>query len=173
MAEVAEKLEKEERREIQKATPTRALSPWEEMDRLMDRMFEGFWPRAWMRPFHWERPMLRELAAPFEGRMPAIDVIDREDDVLVRAELPGVEKKDLDVSMSDNTVTIKGTMSREEREEKGDFYRCEISRGAYARTVTLPAPVDGAKAKAKFKDGVLELTLPKLEKTKRRSIAVE
>ena len=75
--------------------------------------------------------------------------------------------------MSDNTVTIKGSVKHEEKEEKGDYYRREISEGSYARTVMLPAEVDGSKAKAKFNDGLLELTLPKLEKSKRRSIAVE
>jgi HSP20 family protein len=110
---------------------------------------------------------------PFEGKMPAVDVSDLDDEVVVRAELPGVEKKDVDVSMSDNTVTIKGSTKREEKEEKGDYYRCETTCGAFTRTVALPAEVDGSKAKAKFKDGLLELTLPKMEKSKRRSIEVD
>jgi HSP20 family protein len=168
MAEVAEKGKVHE---IQKARPARALSPLQEMERMMERMFEGFAP-GWL-PSRWDRPVWRELAAPFEGKMPTVDVVDREDEVVVRAELPGVEKKDLDVTMSDNTVTIKGSVKHEEKEEKGDYYRREISEGSYARTVTLPAEVDGSKAKAHFKDGLLELTLPKLEKAKRRSIAVE
>jgi HSP20 family protein len=168
MAEVAEKGKVHE---IQKARPARALSPLQEMERMMERMFEGFAP-AWL-PSRWERPVWRELAAPFEGKMPTVDVVDRESEVVVRAELPGVEKKDLDVTMSDNTVTIKGSVKHEEKEEKGDYYRREISEGSYARTVMLPAEVDGSKAKAQFKDGLLELTLPKVEKSKRRSIAVE
>ena len=168
MAEVAEKGKVHE---MQKARPARALSPLQEMERMMERMFEGFAP-SWV-PSRWERPLWRELAAPFEGKMPTVDVVDREDEVIVRAELPGVEKKDLDVTMSDNTVTIKGSVKHEEKEEKGDYYRREISEGSYARTVMLPAEVDGSKAKAKFNDGLLELTLPKLEKSKRRSIAVE
>jgi len=102
-----------------------------------------------------------------------VDVIDRDDEVVVKAELPGVEKKDLDVSVTETSVTIKGTTSHEEKEEKGDYYRCEISRGAYARTVALPSYVDADKAKASFKDGVLELTLPKVEKSKRRSIEIK
>jgi len=155
--------------EMQKAAPMRAMSPFEEMD----RMFESFFPRAWMRPFRGELPIWSELAAPFEGKMPKVDVIDRDDEIVVRAEVPGVDKKDLDVSMTDDTVTIKGTTSHEEKEEKGDFYRCEISRGSFSRTVALPVGVDGAKAKAKFQDGVLELTMPKTEKAKRVSVKVE
>jgi HSP20 family protein len=162
----------EKGKEIQKAGPTRPLSPFDEMERMMDRMFEGFMPRGWLRPmFDW--PSLGRLPAPFEGRMPSVDVVDRENEVVVRAEVPGVEKKDLEVSLGDNTVTIKGTMRREEKEEKGDYYRREISSGSFTRTVALPAEVDGSRAKATFKDGVLELVLPKAEHAKRRSINIE
>ncbi len=155
--------------QVQKAAPARALSPFEEMDRL----FENFSRRGWMRPFHWEWPSLGGLAAPFEGKLPRVDIIDREAEIVVRAEVPGVERKDLDVSVTDNTVTLKGSTSHEVKEEKGDFYRCEISRGAFSRTMTLPAEVDGSKARAAFKDGVLELTLPKLEKAKRHSVKLD
>jgi HSP20 family protein len=166
---MAKEEKKESKQELQKAEPKRALSPFEEMDRL----FEDYFSRGWMRPFRWEWPSLGEMAKPFEGKMPKVDVIDRDDEVVVKAELPGVEKKDLDVSVTETSVTIKGTTSREEKEEKGDFYRCEISRGAYTRTVGLPSYVDADKAKATFKDGVLELTLPKVEKSKRRSIEIK
>ena len=154
---------------VERVRPSRALSPFEEME----RMFEGFFPSSWMRPMRWEWPAWAERAMPFEGRMPKVDVVDREDEVVIRAELPGVEKKDLDVSMTDNTVTIKGSTSKEEKEEKGDYYRCEISRGSFSRTVSLPAQVDAGKSSAKFKDGVLELKVPKKEQEKRRSIKVE
>jgi HSP20 family protein len=152
--------------EIQKVAPARALSPFEEMDRL----FEGFFPRGWLRPMRWEWP---ELPTPFEGRMPRVDVVDREAEIVVRAEVPGAEKKDLDVSVTENTVTIKGSSRREEKEEKDNYYRREIVRGAFSRTVALPSDVDSSKAKATFKEGVLELSIPKVEKAKRRSIAIE
>ena len=166
---MAKEEKKESKQELQKAEPKRALSPFEEMDRL----FEDYFSRGWMRPFRWEWPSLGEMAKPFEGKMPKVDVIDRDDEVVVKAELPGVEKKDLDVSVTETSVTIKGTTSHEEKEEKGDYYRCEISRGAYARTVALPSYVDADKAKASFKDGVLELKLPKVKKSKRRSIEIK
>jgi HSP20 family protein len=152
--------------EVEKAVPARALSPFEEMDRMM----ESFFPRGWMRPFRWELPHWPELR---ELRMPKVDVIDRADQVVVKAEVPGVDKKDLEVSMTENTVTIKGKTSHEEKEEKGDYYRCEISRGAFTRTVALPSDIDTAKAKASFRDGILELTIPKVEKSKRRMISVD
>jgi HSP20 family protein len=147
----------------------RMVSPFEELERYFDRVF----PRGWLEALPWERTRWPEFGAAFEGRMPRVDVIDRDDEVVVHAELPGVDKDDVEVSMTDNTVTIKGSTRREEKEEKGDYYRCEISRGAFARTVTLPGDVDADKAEANFKDGVLELKLPKVEKSKRRSVPIK
>lgn len=160
----------EKGKEIKKAVPTRALRPFEEMERLMERLTGDFPGRGWLRPWHLEWPTWAEMP---EFRMPKVDVIDRDEDVLIRAELPGVEKKDLEISTSDTSVTIKATTRHEEKEEEGDFYRCEISRGSFARTVALPAVVDSAKGKASLRDGVLELTLPKVDKAKRHTIAVD
>lgn len=160
--------EETKKQELQKAPPSRALSPFEEMD----RMFDHFFRRGWMRPWRFEWPSFPEIS-PREMKVPKVDVVDRENEIVVKAELPGVEKKDLDISVSDNTVTIKGSTRHEEKEEKGDYYRCEISTGSFSRTVALPAEVDGAKAKANFKDGLLELTLPKIEPAKRHSIKLD
>lgn len=151
---------------VERHAPGRALSPFEEMD----RMFESFFPRRWMQPFRWDMPHLPELA---ELKVPKIDVIDRDTEILVRAELPGISKDDIDVSMTDNTVTIKGSSRHEKKEEKGNYYRCEISRGSFSRTVALPGDVDAEKAKATFNDGILELTLPKTERSHRKSITVD
>ena len=159
--------EERKSQEIQKA-PARALSPFEEMDRMFDQYFR----RGWMRPWRFEWPSLPDVGLP-EMIVPKVDVIDRENEVVVKAEIPGVEKKDIDISVGEDTVTIKGSTRHEEKEEKGDYYRCEISRGAFSRTVALPATVDGGKAKGSFKDGVLELTLPKVEKAKRHAVKVE
>jgi HSP20 family protein len=150
-----------------KVEANRLLSPFEEMERL----FEGVWPRGWMQPWHWDRQFLSELAR-LDLRLPKVDIIERDGEVVVKAEVPGVAKDDLDVSVTENAVTIKGVTSHEEKEEKGDYYRSEMRRGAFSRTVGLPCNVDGNQAKAQFKDGVLELTLPKLEKTKRVSVKV-
>ncbi len=152
--------------ELQRAT--RALSPFDEMDRLFDQYFR----RGWMRPWRFEWPSFPEISLP-EMKVLKVDVIDRETEVVVKAEVPGVEKKDIDISVGEDTVTIKGETRHEEKEERGDYYRCEISRGSFSRTVALPAAVDGSKAKASFKDGMLELTLPKVEKAKRHSIKLE
>ena len=147
----------------------RAMNPFEEME----RMFEQFMGRSWMRPFSWENPLLSEMARSMDVRVPSVDVIDREEEVVVRAEIPGVDKENLEVSLSDDRLTIKGT-TRQEKEEKeaGEYTRREMSRGSFTRVVTLPANVDGEKARASFKDGVLEMTLPKMKPSKRTRINV-
>lgn len=139
----------------------------------MEKMFENFTGRSLFRSPRWDMPLMNELATEFDAVMPHVDVIDRDGEIIVKAMMPGVEKKDLDITMTKNTVTIKGKTSHEEKEEKGDYYRCEISKGSYMRTVALPENVDEDRAKAKFKDGVLELTIPKLEVSHRRKIKVD
>jgi len=148
---------------------TRGLNLFDEME----KMFENFSSKGWLRPFHWDTPVFNEFSTTLETTMPSVDVIDRDGEVVVKANLPGVDKKDIDISMTKNTVTIKGETSQEEKEEKGDYYRCEISKGSYLRTLTLPADVDEKKAKAKFKDGVLEVTIPKLEVAHRSKVKVD
>jgi HSP20 family protein len=144
-------------------------NPFEEME----RMFEQFMGRKWLSPFSWENPLWSEMAKSMDVRVPSVDVIDREEEIVVRAEIPGVEKENLEVSLSDDRLTIKGSTQQEKEEkEAGEYTRREMSRGSFTRMVTLPANVDGEKAKASFKDGVLELTLPKLKPSKRTRINI-
>ncbi|HZP93829.1 MAG TPA: Hsp20/alpha crystallin family protein [Burkholderiales bacterium] len=153
--------------------PAHVVSPFEEMERLMDRMSESFFPRRWLRRMRWEWPDWPQLAELPELRVPRVDVVDRDTDILVRAEVPGVEKKDLDISVTEDTITIKGTTKRESKEQKGEYYRREISEASFARTIALPAEVDGTQAKASCTDGVVELVIPKVAKSKRHSIKVD
>jgi len=154
----------------ERPAPAGQLQPFDEFERFFDRFFR----RGGLRPFDWERPHFGELFERFESRMPRIDVIDRDEDVLVRAEIPGVDKTDLDISMTDNMLTIKGHSGGEPKETKGEqFYRCEISRGAFSRSVSIPTNVDTVKASATMKDGVLEIVLPKMEGSKRQTIPVQ
>jgi len=129
------------------------------------------WPRGWAQPWHWDRSLFGDLAR-MNLQAPKVDIVDRDSEVLVKAEVPGVAKEDLQVSVSDNTVTIKGETEHEEKEENGDYYRREMRRGSFSRTVALPCTVDGTKAKAQFKDGILELTLPKVEASKRVAVKI-
>jgi HSP20 family protein len=142
--------------------------PFAEMDRIFDRLIGHPQAGAWMRPWgEWMREM-----GP-EGQMPRIDVIDRENEVVLRAEVPGVDKDDLDISMTDDALTLKGTVSYEEHREEDEYVFQETRRGAFSRTIPLPAYVDGSKVKAKYRDGVVELTLPKTERSKRHKIEIE
>jgi len=162
----------EQEKQGREVTPRRSGG----MTRLdeMERLFEDFFGRGMPGPFRWEMPRLGEMA-PFQGRHPKVDVQDRESEVAIRAELPGVKKDDLDISVGEDSVTINAS-TREEKEEgekAGEYYRREIATGSFARTVALPAGVDADKARAQFEDGILTLTLPKREQAKRKRIPVE
>lgn len=147
----------------------RALSPFEDMEKRFASMFH----RGGLFPF-FDRPHLWDNWSPFEGKTPSVDMIDKKDKILIKAELPGVNKEDIDVSVTDHTVTIRGTTSSDEEEEKGSYYRHEISTGSYERVLAIPGNVDTSKVKAKFRNGMLKLTLPKTEKaTDSTKITVE
>ena len=151
-------------------SPSRRMtSPFNDIENF----FEQFRNRDWMQPFNWPATAQSHIPMFSEGRMPKVDIIDNEKDVLIRAELPGVDKKDLDISMTDHSVTIKACTSYEAKEEKSDYYRSEIEQGEYSRTIGLPADVDIDQAKSTFKNSILELTVPKMERSQRRSIKVD
>ena len=154
--------------EVQKAVPARMYSPLDEMDRLFERLL----PRGWMRPMGWGTPLFGELAEPLEMRPPRVDVFDGEENIVIRAEVPGIDKKDLEISVNDTSVTLKGKVTREHKEEKGEYYRCEIGSGEFTRILALPCAVDGSKAAAQLNDGMLELTLPKIEKARRHRVTI-
>lgn len=143
-------------------------SPLAEMERLFDDMFSS----RLLGPGRSDWPLMPGDIGR-EGRVPRVDIIDRDKEFVVRAEMPGVDRKDIDISISDNAVTLRAETRHEEREEKENFFRCEIASGSYSRTVPLPGPVNADGAKANLRDGVLELILPKTEPAGRRKIAVE
>ena len=146
---------------------SRAMSPFREFERMLDTFFD----RGGM-PSRWEHPLWQRFAA-FEKGMPKVDVIDRDTEVVVRAEVPGFEREELDVSVTDGAVTIKGEHREESKEEEGEYFYSEISQGSFTRTVALPSEIDADKAAASFKNGVLELTLPKRKKANRRKVEVK
>jgi len=153
-----------------KIKPTRRMfTPFEEINHFFGQLKS----RDWMRSFHWPDAVQSHIPMFAEGKLPKVDIINNDNDVLIRAELPGVDEKDLDISMTDNSVTIKANTSYENKEEKANYYRSEIEHGQYCRTLTLPADVDIEQAKSSFKNGVLELTVPKIERSQRRTIKVE
>ncbi len=160
-----------ENKEMEKASSgKRELSPFERMEQKLDSLFSHPW--QWPKNPDWW-PSFPEMASMAEKRMPKLDIIERDGEVLVRAELAGVDKKDVDVSVSDRTITIKGSTKKETREEKGDYFKSEITQGEFYRTATLPCEVNGDKAKANFKDGMLDVTIPKVEGSKRHTVNIE
>jgi HSP20 family protein len=144
----------------------RTLTPFEDLEKL----FDNFLQRTQLRPFGMDWPKWGEFAGLMEANKPSIDIVDRAKEVVVRAEVPGIDKEDLDVSITDRTLTIKGSSRKEEKREEDDYFHHEIRSGSFSRSVLLPTDVDGAKAKAKFKDGVVELHLPKVRASKRQKI---
>jgi len=153
--------------------PETALVPmlpsFDEFNRFLDRVFAG----EWMRPMMWGRPFWGELLEPADVRLPSLDIVDRDHEILVRVEVPGVDKKDLDVSISGNVLTIKGSVQRERKDESERYHWREISRGSFSRSITLPAGVDASSVTAALKDGVLEVTAEKTGASKGRSVKVQ
>lgn len=115
----------------------------------------------------------RNVPALPEISVPRVDIIDHDNDIEVQAALPGVKKEDLDVSINNQTITIRSCTKEEKKEEeKGKYFRREISCGQFQRTLSLPYNVDGDKANASFKDSILKVTIPKTEKSKRKNIEI-
>jgi HSP20 family protein len=113
-------------------------------------------------------------AGLFDGEWaPAIDVYENDDKVVVKTELPGLSEKDIEVDILGDTLTIKGEKRKEEEKKDKHYHRVERTYGSFHRTVTLPGMVESEKAKASFKNGVLEITIPKKEEAKPRQVKVD
>lgn len=106
------------------------------------------------------------------GWLPAVDVLDDKDRLTVKAELPGFKREDLDVSVHDNNLVISGERKSDEEKKDGEFYRSERFYGKFHRSISLPSTVDTGKIQAKYRDGVLTVTLPKSEKARAKQIEV-
>jgi len=147
-----------------------SLVPWEprEIKRLRD-LFEDFFDFELMPE---SRRLIRRRLAEGEVWSPLVDIVDKKDNILVKAELPGIDKKDVKISIGENSLTIRGEKKEEKEVKKEDYYCCERAFGAYSRTIDLPVEVDKNKAKATFKNGILEITLPKKEEVKPKEIEI-
>lgn len=148
----------------------RALGPFEEMERMLDQIRGQLGFGTW--PWRLERPHWPDLAAPFGGAFPRVELVEKDDALVLRADIPGVRKEDLEVSLTDDAVTISGHTASE-KEGEGELRYHETYRGEFTRTIRLPAAVDGDQVKASYRDGVLELEMPKVEKARRRTIQVQ
>lgn len=127
-----------------------------EMDDLFDSFFRG-------------------LDRPFAGykAWPSIDVAEHEDNIEVRAEIPGCKAEDVDISVYENTLTISGEKKHTEEKKEKNYYHVESTYGNFRREIILPTNVDQEKVNAECKDGVLKIILPKAEKTKVVKIKVK
>ena len=139
----------------------------------MERMFDQLQEMVPWRGGRWGMPPWVGELENRVMRTPSVDIIDRDTEVIVRAAVPGMNKDDLELSLTENTISLAGKISREEKEEKADYVRSEIYRGDFSRTLSLPAEVDAERAKASFKDGVLEVVVPKKAPVQRKTIPIE
>jgi HSP20 family protein len=106
-------------------------------------------------------------------KAPVVDLFEERDDIVVKAELPGMDKDNIQVNLTDHTLTIKGEKKKEEEEKEENYYRSERSYGSFVRTLELPREVHAEKVKASFKNGILEVRMPKTEEAKAKEIKVK
>ena len=104
---------------------------------------------------------------------PAIDVMENEQEIVIKGELPGIELKNVEVLIKDNLLTLRGERKFEKEEEKENYHRIERAYGAFQRVFTLPASVEQDKVKAKMRDGILEIRLPKAKKELPKKVEIE
>ena len=145
------------------------MAAFKDLEQRFEEMFQRFWKA---------NPMQDSMPDLFTGEtlfeLPKVDVVDRDREVYVKAELPGFEKKDLDVSIANDQLVIKAKSRHEEKREEGDYLKQEISRNEIYRAIPIPAEVDDtSKVKTSFKNGVLELTIPKQKRAHRKRIEVK
>lgn len=107
------------------------------------------------------------------GWSPAMDVMESDEEIVLKAELPGIELKDVEVLIKDNILTLRGERKFEKEEKKENYHRIERSYGVFQRSFTLPATVEQEKVKARMKDGILEVRLPKTKEEKSKKIEIE
>jgi HSP20 family protein len=113
------------------------------------------------------------LDASWSEFSPRVDIVERDEEIEVSAELPGLDREDIEVSLSDEVLTVRGEKRVEREEEKGSVYRMERSYGSFRRQVALPCEIEADRVKATFKNGVLTITLPKVcEEDNRKRITV-
>src|SRR5659263_549055 len=156
-------------------------------EEMMNRMFESFWGRPTSRRLLSSGE--RGAVVPSEYREPFIDVMDGDKEIIATAEMPGLEKKDIKINVTEDMLEISAetkqeakkeempkiseeTKQEEKKEEKGYIYR-ERRSGSYYRAISLPSPVDPDNSKATYENGVLEIKMPKTEVKKKTPLMIE
>ncbi len=134
-----------------------------------DNFFDDFLSRRWPRLMDWNfAPVMSERG------IPKVDIVDYPDRIEVQAALAGINKEDMEVTINNQSITIRATTKKEkeEKKEEGKYFRQEIMRGEFQRTLSLPDNVDNEKATAAFKDGMLTVSIPKTEKSQRKTVDI-
>ena len=148
---------------------TRPDTYFGEMERYFDKFFRHPFsvmtpPVGWM-DFLGNHTKFGEIS-------PTVDIFEEGNDLVLKAELPGIKKTDLNVTITENRITISGEKKQEEKVEKKDYHWIESSYGSFTRSFRLPENVNGDAAKASFKEGILEIRVPKTEEAKQKKITV-
>jgi HSP20 family protein len=145
--------------------PFRELAPFKDFERMKEEM-DRFWDSF--------------LEGTLQGRgedrtewFPSLDVSETKNDFVVKAELPGMDLKDIDVSLTDGMLTITGEKRQEKEEKEGNYRLIGRSYGTFSRSVSLPRDVKNDKVSASYKDGILRVVLPKSEEAKKKEIKIK
>jgi HSP20 family protein len=138
----------------------------ESLHRDMDRLFEGLWSEGFgssLVPETWARGEI----------MPQLDIAEDDKAFAVKVDLPGLDEKDVEVTLSDRVLTIRGEKKEDKETKEKDYYRRERAYGAFRRSIEIPAAVDAAKIEASFKKGVLTIQLPKTKEAQEKIKQIE
>ena len=143
-------------------------NPFNALHRQMDELFEYFFD-------DFQKNLRRPSTAlcGFEASLPSIDVLETDSELLVTADLPGMEEKDVEVTLDNNVLTIHGNRKDEREEKKKNYYISERSYGEFHRTIPLPTGIDKDRVKAEFKKDVLKVSLPKRPEAKTEKKKIE
>ncbi|HYA90528.1 MAG TPA: Hsp20/alpha crystallin family protein [Thermodesulfobacteriota bacterium] len=149
--------------ELQVWKPSREFVPFRQFER-MTRDFDQLWDSF--------------FGGGSKGRaegewLPSLDLAETDNELVVKAELPGMDSKDIDISLSDGMLTIKGEKKQEKEEKKSDYHFIERSYGAFTRSIRLPKQVQREKISASYKNGLLRITLPKSEEAKKKEVKIK
>jgi len=151
--------------ELQTWKPFTELAPFKEFERVrrqMDRFWDSFLEGD-----------LRRRSEEEGEWLPSLDVAETKNELVVKAEAPGLDPKDIDISLSDGLLTIKGEKRQEKEEKEANYHLVERSYGSFIRSVQLPREVQSDKISASYKNGILKITLPKSEEAKKKEIKIK
>ena len=124
-------------------------------------------------PFQEMDKLFEDWTGANQGFVPALDVYQDKDNVIVETQLPGISKDKVNISVENDVLTIEGTSEKKSEVDEKNYYRKEVRRGSFHRAVALPASVNGEGAKAQYKDGILKISIPKEERVKPKQIMID